>query len=95
MKAFVGAWHWASIQPGHLTAAKINFVLARTRTLITYFNRMSYLISFNNDIDKGIKCTLRKFAYVTKLSVVVNAPEVQDTIQEELDTIERDLDKLE
>lgn len=38
---------------------------------------------------------LQKFADVTKLSVVANTPEVWDAIQRELDTMERDLDKLE
>lgn len=44
---------------------------------------------FVRDMASGIECTLRKFAGDTKLSSLVDTPEGRDTIQKDLDRLER------
>ena len=44
---------------------------------------------FINNIDSGIRCTLRQFADDIKLSGVADRPEEQDVIQRDRDKLEK------
>ena len=68
----------------------VNGTTSLWRSVMTGVPQQSVLkpILFNffiSDIDSGVKCTLSKFADVTKLQTGVNTAEGQDVIQRDLD----------